>query len=141
MPVVTLAGITFNDGPDADGDEFVVSDVEGWDSPGVELVIIEKPLSDGAVIGHGRRAARSLGVTGYVIGETVADVGRARRKLATAINGIITDDGTLVIDEGDATYSLTVRLAAPMRTRQHTAQSVRFDMSLVAADPAKTLVP
>ena len=141
MPVVTLAGITFNDGPDGDGDEFVVSDIEGWDSPGVEMIIVEKPLSDGAVIGHGRRASRSLGVAGYIIGETVADVARARRKLATAINGIVTSDGTLVVDEGDATYSLTVRLAAPMRTRQHTAQSVRFDLSLVAADPAKTLVP
>lgn len=141
MPVVTLAGITFNDGPDGDGDEFVISDVEGWDSPGVELVIIEKPLSDGAVIAHGRRASRSLSLSGYAIGETIADVARARRKLATAANGIITADGTMVVDEGDATYSLTVRMAAPLRTRQHTAQSVRFDMSLVAVNPAKTLVP
>jgi hypothetical protein len=139
---LTLAGITFNGGPDGDGDEFIVSDVEGWDGPEIELVVIERPITDGAVVAYARRAARALVLTGSVVAETVADVGRARRKLAAAMDTLVAANGTLTVAETDGTYTLGVRLAQSLRTRRGTtAQIVTFEISLLAPNPVKTLLP
>lgn len=137
--VVRLAGLTFNDGPDVDGDEFVISDVVGWDSTGVEQTVVERPIATGAVYAHGRRASRALAISGFAV--SGGSMGRARRKLATAVDGIVTANGTLSVDEDDGTYELAVRLAAPLRTRQVGPTVVSFDLDLVAANPVKTLVP
>lgn len=136
--VVTLGGLTFNGGPDSDGDLFSVAEIAGWDSPGVEQVMVERPLSDGAVIAHGRRTARGLVVAGHASGSTIANGFRARRKLETAIDSLITADGTLTVDEGDTTRSLTVRLAAELDTSQAGPYGIEFEIPLIAANPAKT---
>jgi hypothetical protein len=134
---VRLAGLTFNDGPDGDGDEFIVSDVEGWDGAGVELVTVERPLSDGAVIVRGRRASRTLTVSGWVVA-TAGNLGRARGKLEDAFDGIITSDGTLAVDQDDGTLTLTVRLAQQLRTRSAGDLAITFEADLIAVTPAKT---
>lgn len=136
---IRLAGLTFNSGPDSDGDEFIVSDVDGWDGPGIELVSVERPLSDGAVIAHGRRTARALVVSGWVIA-MAGHMGRARRKLDAAMDSIVNTDGTIEVDEEDDTYALDVRLAQALRTRQAGPLAITFEASLVAADPAKAIV-
>jgi hypothetical protein len=134
---VRLAGLTFNDGPDGDGDEFIVSDVEGWDGAGVELVTVERPLSDGAVIVRGRRASRTLTVSGWVV-SAAGNLGRARGKLEDAFDGIITSDGTLAVDQDDGTLTLTVRLAQQLRTRSAGDLAITFEADLIAVTPAKT---
>src|SRR5687767_1639165 len=138
--VVTLGGLTFNAGPDSDRDLFAIGEIAGWDSPGVEQVLVERPLSDGAVVAHGRRAARALSLSGHASGSTIEAGFRARRKLAAAIDALITADGTLTVDEGDTTYSLTVRLAAEADTRRAGPFGVEFEIPLIAANPAKAVV-
>lgn len=134
---ITLAGLTFNSGPDADGDEFIVSDVDGWDGGGVELVTVERPLSAGAVLVRGRKASRTLTVSGWVIAAGGTHLGRARRKLEVAFDGIITTNGTLVVDDDAATWTLTIRLAQQLRTRTVGDIAVSFEADLFAVDPAK----
>lgn len=134
---VTLAGLTFNSGPDGDGDEFIISDVDGWDGSGVELVSVERPLSAGGVLVRGRKASRTLTVAGWAIASSDAHLGRARRKLEVAFDGIITSDGTLEVDEDDATWILTVRLAQQLRTRSVGGIAVTFEADLIAVSPAK----
>jgi hypothetical protein len=136
---VRLAGLTFNSGPDTDGDEFIVSDVEGWDGGGVELVTVEKPLSAGAVLVRARKASRLLTVSGWVIATDSTHLGRARRKLESAFDGIITSDGTLAVDQDDDTYALTVRLAQALRTRSAGSMAISFEADLLAISPAKTM--
>lgn len=136
---VRLAGLTFNSGPDSDGDEFIVSDVDGWDGPNIEQITVERPLSAGAVTVNGREASRVLTVSGWVVASDGTHLGRARRKLETALGGIVTTDGTFEVDEDDGTWQLTVRLAQRLRTRSGGSVSISFDADLVAADPAKTL--
>jgi hypothetical protein len=137
--VVTLNGLTFNDGPDSDGDRFVIGEIPGWDGPGVEQISVERPLSDGAVVVRGRRSARALSVSGHASGSTIENGFRARRKLADAVDALVTADGTLTVDEGSATYSLTVRLAGQPNTRQLPGNlGVEFDIPLTAADPTKS---
>jgi hypothetical protein len=134
---VRLAGLTFNSGPDADGDEFIISDVEGWDGAGVELISVERPLSDGALVVLGRHTARILVLTGWVVA-VAENMGRARRKLAAAMATLVGADGTLAVDEEDGTYTLTVRLAQALRTKQAGPVAITFEATLLAADPAKT---
>lgn len=134
---ISLAGLTFNDGPDGDGDEFIVSDVDGWDGAGVELVTVERPLSTGAVLVRARKASRVMTVSGWVVASTSAHLGRARRKLEVAFDGIITADGTFEVDQDDDTYTLTVRLAQPLRTRSAGSMAVSFEADLIAVDPVK----
>lgn len=135
---VRLAGLVFNSGPDADGDEFIVSDVDGWDGSGVELVTVEKPLSPGAVIARARKASRPLTFTGWVVASSGAHLGRARRKLEVAFDGIITANGTLAVDQDDDTWALTVRLAQPLTSRSVGSAAITFIADLLAVDPAKT---
>lgn len=139
VDAVRLAGLTFNSGADGDGDEFIISDVEGWDGPGVELITVERPLSDGAILVLGRQTARTLSITGWVVAAP-GYMGRARRKLATAMAGIVGANGTLEVDEEDATYGLTVRLAVGLRTKQAGPLAITFQADLLAADPVKAVV-
>lgn len=134
---VRLAGLAFNSGPDGDGDEFIISDVEGWDGPGVEQVTVERPISDGAVLVLGRQTARTVVITGWVVA-VPENMGRARRKLAVAMASIVGANGTLAVDEEDDTYTLTVRLAQGLRTKQAGPVAITFEATLLAADPAKT---
>lgn len=135
---VRLAGLTFNNGPDTDGDEFIVSDIEGWDGSGVELVTVEKPISDGGVLVRARKASRALTVSGWVVASSGTHLGRARRKLEAAFDGIITADGTLAVDQDDDTWALTVRLSQSLRTRSAGSAAVNFEADLLAVNPAKS---
>jgi hypothetical protein len=136
---VRLAGLTFNSGPDSDGDEFIISDVEGWDGPGVEQITVERPISDGALVVLGRQTARTLVLTGWVVA-VPENMGRARRKLAAAMASIVGTDGALAVDEEDGTYALSVRLLQGLRTKQAGPLAITFEATLLAADPTKTLV-
>lgn len=135
---VRLAGLTFNSGPDSDGDEFWIENVDGWDSASVELVLVERPISDGAVIARARRSARPLTVAGCVIASSAGHLGRARRKLEVAMDGIITADGTFEADQDDGTWAFTVRLAQRLRTRPAGDLAITFEADLIAANPVKT---
>lgn len=137
--VVRLAGITFNNGEDTDGDLFVVSDLEGWDGPDVELVRVERPLADGAVIAHARRTAWALTLKGWVVAGPDG-IGPARRKLSTAMYTLVATADDLEVDEEDATYSLSVRLAGELRTRQQGPTAITFEAALLAADPDKSVL-
>lgn len=135
---VTLGGLTFNDGPDGDGDLFVVSDIDGWDLPPVEQVIVEKPLSDGGVHVRGRRTSWRMTISGWVVANT--SMGGARRKLADAMDALVGAGGTLSVEEDDGTYELSVRLEN-LRTRQAADIAITFEADVVAVTPVKTTAP
>jgi len=134
--VVRLAGLTFNDGPDGDGDLFVISDIDGWDAPGIEQIVVERPISDGGINVRARRTTWALTLSGWVL--AASSMGAARRKLADALDDIVTSDGTLSVDEDDGTYELTVRLAQRLRTRQASDLAITFEADLIAVTPTKT---
>lgn len=138
--VITLGTLTFNAGPDVDGDRFVIGEIAGWESAGVEQTGLERPLSDGAIVGRGRRTSRAVTLVGHASSNTLTGMWRARRKLAAACDALVAASGTLSVDEGSATYALTVRLAGAVDTRQAGPYGVEFAINLVAADPVKTTV-
>lgn len=135
FPVVRLAGLTFNDGPDGDGDEFFVSDLSGWDCPDVQQVLVDRPISAGAVIARSRIGTWTMTMAGWVV--AASSMGAARRKLGTALLTIVSADGTLSVDEDDGTYELTVRLAQRPRTHQESDLAISFEADLIAVTPTK----
>jgi hypothetical protein len=140
VSAVRLAGITFQvtDVVDGDGDLFVVSDLKGWDGGDVEIDVVEYPVEDGGVIASTRLTSWVLALSGWVVAGPDG-LGPARRKLREALYGIVATDGTLEVDEEDGTYTVIVRLATGLRTRDEDAGSITFEASLLAVVPVKVL--
>lgn len=136
--VVRLAGLTFNDGPDDDGNELICSDLSGWDGGNVDLATVEKPLGDGAFVVFGRLTAWSLTLAGWVVAGPDG-IGPARRKLSDALYTLAHAAGTLEVDEDDATYTVAVWLDSNIRSRQAGPGAISFEVGLLAPTPTKTL--
>lgn len=134
---VSLGSITFGGGPDSDGDRFTVNDLPGWTGAPVELVSVEKPLSDGAVIAHARYAGRHLSIVGHGIGATRNAVWRVRAKLEACVGP--GSDVTLTVTEPSpgSTKTLTVRLSDALKVRPVGPRAVEFEIPLFAANPTK----
>lgn len=133
--VVTLGSFSFG-ATDSDGDRFVLQDIVGWTGIPVEVGIVEKPLSAGAVIAYSRYKARPLILKGYGIASTKTQVWRMRAKLEAAAN-LAAADVTLTVPEPAGNKTLSVRLADAMRVRLVSARHVEFEIPLIAANPAK----
>lgn len=138
---VTLGSITFGaagqGAPDSDGDRFTVRDLDGWTGAPVELVTVERPLSDGAVLVRGRYRARTVVISGHAIATSADTVWRVRNKLEECVYPDA--DATLTVNEPSpgSTQTLTVRLADALRVRPVGPRTVEFEIPLFAADPTK----
>lgn len=138
---ITLGSITFgaaSAAADGDGDRFTVRDLTGWTGPPVELVTVEKPISDGAVVALGRYKSRTVIISGHAIATSAATVWRVRNKLEACVTpGTAV---TLTVNEPSpgSTKTLSVRLADALRIRQVGPRAVEFEIPLFAANPTKT---
>lgn len=138
MPVtVTLGSITFGGGPDSDGDKFTVRDLQGWTGAPTELVTVEKPISNGAVVVRGRYTGRPVSIIGHGIAATPDAIWRVRSKLEACVTPGA--DATLTVNEPSpgSTKTLTVRLADALRVRPAGPKAVEFEIPLFAANPTK----
>jgi len=138
---VTLGSITFAGASavaDSDGDRFTIRDFPGWTGAPVDLVTVDKPLSAGAVVAHGRYKGRALSIVGHAIAPTAATVWRVRNKLEACVTP--GTDATLTVNEPSpgTTKILTVRLADGLRIRPAGPRVVEFEIPLFAANPTKT---
>ena len=135
---VRLGSITFKNAAgtvDADGDLFTVRDLPGWTGAPVELVSVEKPISDGAVMVRGRHTAREMSIVGHAIAANADGVWRVRAKLEACCQPDA--DSTLYVDEPTGTKTLTVRLSDSMRVRPLNHRVVEFEIPLIAVNPTK----
>jgi hypothetical protein len=135
---VRLGSITFkaaSAAADGDGDRFTVRDLPGWTGAQVEIVSIEKPISDGAVLVRGRHTARALSIVGHGIAFNADAVWRVRNKLEAVVEPDA--DYTLYVDEPAGTKTLTVRLADSLRIRPVGPKTVEFEIPLIAVNPTK----
>jgi hypothetical protein len=135
---VRLGSITFKAAgaaADGDGDRFTVRDLPGWTGAPVEIVSVEKPISDGAVMVRGRRTARPVSIVGHGIAANADAVWRVRSKLEAVVSPGA--DFTLYVDEPTGTKTLTVRLADALRIRPVGPKTVEFEIPLIAVNPTK----
>lgn len=136
---VTVAGVTMNTGvADADGIEWYLEAVDGWDGPAVRLPVDDRAFADGAFIADGYYGARSLTVKGTALSPTPqAGLVVARTTLARVTNLLRADGTVQVLENPDK--QVTVRLAGPPRMVDD-PPVVRFEVPLIAADPRKFAV-
>lgn len=136
-PAVTFAGIEANTGVrDVDGNEWVVSSVDGWDSPVVRVATIDRPGADGAFVGDAYYGPRAMTVKGSCISNTGhAGVLAARTRLAAALDALLRTSGLIVVGEGPDKQA-AVRRGAALRIDVD-QQHLIFEAALVAADPRK----
>lgn len=140
MGWIRLGTFEFED-VDGDGDAFYVTDIDGWTGTPVDIGAVEKPVSDGAVVAYARRRGKPLTVSGVAATPDAAGWARIRNKLEALCDGLVTATATLEVDEPDGTTrALTVRLADALRVRRLGPAAVEFEIPLLAADPAKTIV-
>lgn len=135
---VRLGSITFkaaSAAPDGDGDRFTVRGLPGWTGAPVQIVSVEKPISDGAVLVRGRFTARSLSIVGHGIAANADGVWRVRTKLEACVEP--DTDATLYVDEPTGTKTLTVRLSDSLRIRPVGPKTVEFEIPLIAVNPTK----
>jgi hypothetical protein len=134
---ITLGSITFGGGPDGDGDRFTVRDLPGWTGPAVELLTVEKPIANGAVVVRGRYPGRPLSIIGHGIAATPDTIWRVRNKLEACVTP--GTNATLTVNEPSpsSTKTLTVRLADALRIRPAGPRAVEFEIPLFAANPIK----
>ena len=134
--VVTLGSFTFGT-TDGDGDRFVITDIVGWTGIPVELVTVDKPTADGAVVVYGRYQARALVLQGFGIASAATHLWRMRNKLEVGVDYPDTN-ATLTVQEPAGNKTLTVRLADTVRVRVRGPRVVEFEVPLLAANPAKS---
>lgn len=135
---VRLGSITFraaSAAADSDGDRFTVRDLPGWTGAPTEIVAVEKPISNGAVMVRGRYTARPVTIIGHAIAANADAVWRVRSKLEAVVQPGA--DSTLYVDEPTGTKTLTVRLADSLRIRPAGPKTVEFEIPLIAVNPTK----
>jgi hypothetical protein len=141
---VGLGGITFgraSAAADSDGDKFTLRNLDGWTTPNVELVAVEKPVSAGAVLVSVRYTARTVTIAGHGIASNADGIWRVRNKLAALADTLRSTNTTLTVTEPTATYTLSVRLAEAVRVRTVGPRVIEFELVVFAADPTKATVP
>lgn len=137
-----LGSIIFGGPADSDGDRFTLRDLQGWASPPADLILVERPITAGAVAVRGRWKARTIVIVGHGIAPNAAGVWRIRNKLGTEADTALYDDDVLltVTEPGPVVYTVGVRLAEGVKDRPAGPRALEFEITLVAPDPTKTLV-
>ena len=120
---------------DGDGDRFTLRDLPGWTGAPVDIISVEKPVSDGAVLVRGRHTARPVSIVGHGIAANADVVWRVRSKLEACVTAGA--DSTLYVDEPTGTKTLTVRLSNSLRVRVVGPKTVEFEIPLIAVNPTK----
>lgn len=138
MPYTILNGKTFNGIADADGLAWRVEDVEGWDSPDVELTVQENTGDDGGEVTRARLRPRSLVVRGSIVGPTIQSPWTARTRVAKLAN-LVRTPGLLIVKEDppEVDKQVTAHLEGRIRTKIVGKRTIDFEIPLLAPDPRK----
>lgn len=133
-----LGGIIFDPdaGPDANGIEWIISELDGWDSPELRQNLLNPTTIHGQVIGESLYGGRAMTATGWICVPNEASFWTARNTLAAATN-LVSTEGTLIVRETPP-KKCQVRRAGKLRMRNHDdVYVVEFEIPLIAPDPRK----
>ena len=136
MPRVDLDTLTFNNGVDGSGVDWIVEDLPGWEAAEAALSLVDKVGEDGQIVTQSRLSGRPLVLVGWIVAPSETTMWAARNSLETVIDTLASTGGTLSVYE-TVTKSLTVYYADRLRLEHRTPLVMRFELPLVAPDPAK----
>ncbi len=121
------------DGTGAAGSAFVLSDVDGLDSPEVRTDVEDLPEQDGAVAGSFFLGSRPIVLTGRIKADTVADRNAAIATLSRASLALRAD--AVLQFQPDGMPALQVHVRRQQRLLVGGGYVKEFQLQLVAADP------
>ncbi|QCB93295.1 phage distal tail protein [Cellulomonas shaoxiangyii] len=134
MSAVTLGALPL-DGVDAEGVEWVVEDIEGWDgSPGSTIQVVQRPRAHGAWAGDAYLPARSVAVGGVLM---APDRGAARRALQRLNEAASLASTTLAVNDAGESLWAGVRRQDVILAKWLGDKAVRYSVQLVATDPRR----
>lgn len=137
-PQVSVGGVTFNRGPDANGVEWLISEEGGWYSTaGIKTTRAEKSSALGVVRMLEYKGGRSIAFNGVINAPNIGLLRRAQDQLL----GVCPLPDVLypvtVTDEGGVTYTANVAIDGQIITKALSAFSVAFSLQLFAPDPRR----
>ena len=136
--LVDVGAQTFNGPRDADGVEWSVASVAGWEGGGADLETSGMSSADGDAVGRHRMRGRSLVVAGTVA-TPPEQHWPAKYVLEGLVNNLHATRDLVVHEPGGAKVVRYVRGGQP-RIRQEAARVIEFELPLLCPDPRKYLV-
>lgn len=133
---VDLGALSFNQEPDANGVEWWLEELTGWDSPNLREDLDDRPLAHGAYRGASYYGARELTLSGHLASDHGSDALGAAMELLAFETDLTEQDAFLVVHEATA-KQLAVRRAGTPRMAFIGEHTVRFEVDVTAADPRK----
>lgn len=137
---VDVGGITFRGihvGVTA-GPHFVIQEMSGWDeSPDMRRDAEDRPLQHGAFDAPGYLGARTISISGVILGESPTDLQQAVRRL----NGLLADGDDAVMTVLDAVEPLWARVrrasAPAVKVHGEDAAVADYQVQFWAPDPRR----
>lgn len=136
----TINGLSFNTGPDGNGIDWRLAEVEGWEAPAVRQQLVDRVGADGSVLVETAYSHRPLVLRGWAICTSNTMLWTARQELAAQLDTAGATDGAdavLTVNEPTVAKRATVRLAGAIRVRELSDKVFEFEAPLVAPDPRK----
>jgi hypothetical protein len=135
---VELDDLVFSGAADADGVEWLVEDLEGWDD-GVDVrsATAPRPGQDGVWIGDAWYGARLLVMKGAAFAPSKAAVYAAKDLLIERVN-LLRSSAVLTVNEDQVRRALVRRVDRPLVRVE--GNDVIFSIALLAPDPRKYAV-
>jgi hypothetical protein len=134
----SLAGITFNGGPDSNGVDWIVTQESGWfAAPQIKTSRVDKPAARGSLIGNEYRGSRVIALSGEIAAPDVPTLRASQRKLL----GICPSPQSLyqitgAEEDGTSLYAM-VKLDGSIVTQPKSWSTATFSLQLVAPDPRR----
>lgn len=137
-PQVAIGGLAFNQGPDSNGVEWLITAETGWFSTaGVKATRTEKSSSLGVVRMMEYKGGRSIAFNGTI---AAPNVGLLRRAIDQLLGLCPLPDQLypmMVTDESGITYTAYVCIDGQILTATQSALTQTFSLQLFAPDPRK----
>jgi phage-related protein len=134
------SSVTLNNTADGDGDKFILSDIDGWGSPEMDVQLINR-LGNGSSLGKARYSKREITIHGMAIGNRFEDgsVFRAKRKVENWFADFQWNERWLYVDLTPSSESRQVKVipGGELHFGTPKANMVEFEIPFTSLDPAK----
>lgn len=140
--IIEFAGIMFNSNvPDDNGCLWFITEFEGWGSPGTRTTTVEPTSKDGVLVAQGLSDGRALGFKVLMKTTGGEDAFWAAWNYLEENTNNLYDPKDFIVTEGSTRRKVGVVRAQETRARIIGVLTMEADVSLLAPDPKKYVVP
>ena len=131
---IAIGDLVFNTEEDADGVQWVISDLAGWGSPGSTLQLTQRTRGLGATASEPFGKSRTMVATGNILAPTPELLTSSIDKL---IASVTLDPFQLIVNEPGLIRSVTAQRQDDVLPKKLNAYEAEFTAQFVAKEPRK----